>query len=83
MIFNIPNESTRKTDIQTWLDSKNIEWKKDMLKVELLEIISSVRKNYEMYKIDTLAAQHGHTILRLPPYHCELNPIENVCSQVK
>ena len=24
----------------------------------------------------TVAKEYGHEILRLPPYHCELNPIE-------
>ncbi|XP_049522635.1 uncharacterized protein LOC125945101 [Dermacentor silvarum] len=33
--------------------------------------------------IDTLAIAAGHEGVRLPPYHCELNPLELVCSQVK
>ena len=24
----------------------------------------------------TLLQEHGHQVLRLPPYHCDLNPIE-------
>ncbi|XP_072389297.1 traB domain-containing protein-like [Diabrotica undecimpunctata] len=27
--------------------------------------------------------QHGHRVLRLPPYHCQFNPIENVWSDSK
>lgn len=30
----------------------------------------------EEFIIDTIAEQHGHKILRLPPYHCQYNPIE-------
>ena len=30
-----------------------------------------------------MAEKRGITILRLPPYHCELNPIELVWAQVK
>ena len=26
--------------------------------------------------METAAKEYGHEILRLPPYHCELNPIE-------
>ena len=26
--------------------------------------------------METVAKEHGHEILHLPPYHCELNPIE-------
>ena len=36
-----------------------------------------------IYVIDNMALQHGHVVLRLPPYHCELNPIELIWSVVK
>lgn len=29
-----------------------------------------------LYVVDNMAKYAGHTVLRLPPYHCELNPIE-------
>ena len=35
------------------------------------------------YVVDEMAKAAGHEIVRLPPYHCELNPIELACSQVK
>ena len=47
-----------------------------MLKAELLTIVSSVKKQYQTFKIDTIDEKYGHKILRLPLYHCELNPIE-------
>lgn len=28
--------------------------------------------------MDQLAEKYGHKILRLPPYHCIFNPIENI-----
>ncbi|KAI8353524.1 DDE superfamily endonuclease-domain-containing protein [Mortierella sp. GBAus27b] len=30
-----------------------------------------------------IAKERGHTILKTPPYHCDLQPIEKVCSMVK
>lgn len=33
--------------------------------------------------VDTLAEEAGHTILVLPPYHFELNPIELIWAFVK
>lgn len=30
------------------------------------------------YTADKLAEEYGHSVLRLPPYHCIFNPIENV-----
>ena len=83
MLENIPTTSTRKAAIQAWLSSKGITWSSDMLKAELLSIVSNVRSQYESYQIDNLAALHGHTVIRLPPYHCGLNPIKLILSQVK
>lgn len=30
-----------------------------------------------------MASKQGHEVLRLPPYHCQLNPIELIWAQVK
>ncbi|XP_026746152.1 uncharacterized protein LOC113507498 [Trichoplusia ni] len=54
-----------------------------MIKAELIEIVKSHKSNYERYAVEELAAEYGVTILRLPPYHCELNPIELVWAQTK
>ena len=36
-----------------------------------------------MYVIDEIAKAAGHEVLHLPPYHCELNPIEMAWAHVK
>ena len=33
--------------------------------------------------MDEIARKHGHTVHRLPAYHCHLNPIELIWGQVK
>ena len=35
------------------------------------------------YTIDEIALEHGHMVVRLPPYHSELNPIELIWGQIK
>lgn len=35
------------------------------------------------YRTDEIIKDHGHIPLRLPPYLCELNPIELVWADVK
>lgn len=35
------------------------------------------------YKLDELLEAHGHNVLRLPPYHPELNPIEKIWAMMK
>ncbi|CAK9824015.1 hypothetical protein ANTRET_LOCUS2252 [Anthophora retusa] len=34
-------------------------------------------------RVNEIAERKNVTILRLPPYHCELNPIEMIWAQVK
>jgi transposase len=43
----------------------------------MLELIKkqNLRK---LYYTDQVAEQKGHNILRLPPYYCEFNPIEQI-----
>lgn len=35
------------------------------------------------YATDTYAREKNIEVLRLPPYHCKLNPIEMIWGQVK
>jgi len=79
----IPTSNSRKNVMQEWLTTHQIEWKEDMIKVELYELVKKHKQKFLKYKIDTLAEQRGHEVLRLPPYHCQLNPVEIVWSQVK
>ncbi|XP_077516593.1 uncharacterized protein LOC144127212 [Amblyomma americanum] len=76
-----PTKTTCKADIQLWLTKKGVPRSQDMVGAELLELSQKVNTPSVVYRIDTLAATHGHKVLRLPPYHCEFNPIELVWSQ--
>jgi len=35
------------------------------------------------YELDEIALTMGHEVIRLPPYHCQYNPIELIWAQVK
>lgn len=80
---SFPRTSWKKADIQQWLIEKDIYFQEDYLKTELLEVANSYKDTYDRFKIEDIADRHNVTVLRLPPYHCELNPIEMVWSQVK
>lgn len=83
LLEKLPTTSWRKDDIKQWLTSKNIPFDDDMVKKELLIITSEHKKRYVKYAVDEMAKLRGISVLRLPPYHCELNPIELVWAQVK
>ncbi|CAC5373445.1 unnamed protein product [Mytilus coruscus] len=71
----VPNTGSRKPEILAWLDRSNINYPENAIKAELLEFVKQ-NKPCSRYVIDELTAEHGHEVLRLPPRHCELNPIE-------
>ena len=54
----------------------------DCLKAELVEMLAKLAPA-PTYALDELAAEHGHEILRTPPYHPELQPIETCWAVVK
>ena len=77
-----PTRSCRKSDIIQWLEENNIPHDPTHTKSELLHQVKR-NKNRQVYIIDKIANEHGHKVVRLPPYHCHLNPIELVWAQVK
>lgn len=79
----IPNTNTKKQDIIKWLLEKGQIIDRPMVIPELLEMINKIKPQFHKYLIDELVETHNHKILRLPPYHCELNPIELAWASVK
>lgn len=53
------------------------------MKAELYNLIAYHKPREQSFKIDQLFEKHGHTVIRLPPYQPELNPIENIWAIIK
>lgn len=70
-----PIAQSSKERIFKWLDLNKIPCAKDCLKAELIEILNKISPE-PTYVIDEMARSHGHEIIRTPPYHPELQPIE-------
>lgn len=79
----IPVKGWNKQKIIDWLQSKGVSMDNSYLKKELLEKAAEIAPQYDRYLIDETAKSNGIEILRLPPYHCKLNPIELVWAQIK
>ncbi len=77
-----PNHSSKKEDIIKWLKRNEIPCQDDMLKSELTELCRRFA-NAPEFKLDKLAEEYGHTVLRTPPYHPELQPMETCWAIVK
>lgn len=78
-----PNSNSRKQVMMDWLSQRNIDHSPTMYKTQLYDLVLKNKQRFVEYKIDTILSQHGHTALRLPPYHPQFNPIENIWGIVK
>lgn len=78
-----PTSASRKADMIDWLSKQNIPFSETMLKPQLYTLIQLHKPRHKTFKIDSILAESGHSTLRLPPYHPDLNPIELVWSWLK
>ena len=62
--------------------AKNIQFTDTILKAELLELCK-LHKPAPVYRVDLVLKSAGHTAIRLPPYHADLNPIEMIWANLK
>ncbi|XP_022178621.1 uncharacterized protein LOC111039411 [Myzus persicae] len=79
----IPVSSWKKQDIMEWLKQKNIPVDNSYAKAELMNLVRKHKPEFEKYVVDEVAKAENKIVLRLPPYHYELNPIELAWSKVK
>lgn len=80
----IPNMSWKKQDIINWLEIKGqLINGNQLVKSQLIDQVEQLRPQYNTYVIDEYAKSKDIIVLRLPPYHCELNPIELAWASVK
>jgi transposase len=77
-----PVNSDNITTIRNWLKLNNISFKQNFKKSDLLKLVKENTFNYN-YNVDKIIRDSGQIPLRLPPYHCELNPIELIWAQLK
>jgi len=70
-----PTASIKKEKLREYISSQGEESSADMKKPELLKLAKFCFKK-EKTEIQQIAENNGHTVLYLPPYHPELNPIE-------
>lgn len=75
VVNKTPTSATKVAEIKLWLVQNNVQFSHSLRKPELLMLVKR-HKPDPIYEIDQILGDHGHTVVRLPPYHCDLNPIE-------
>lgn len=72
-----PTFASKKAELQNWLRCKNIDFETNMTKKQLWDKIKIYSAGQgRQFEIDEMLRRHGYEVLRLPPYHCQYNPIE-------
>ena len=82
MLEAVPTMSSRKQQVHDWLTAKGIDYPESALKRELFQLICASNPKPK-FVVDEMAKAVRHEVVRLLPYHCELNTIELAWSQVK
>jgi transposase len=78
-----PTSNSNKETMKNWFCVRNIPFCDNVSKEQLYEIIKAYKPKYKTFLVDEIMAANGHTVLRLPPYHPDLNPIELIWADVK
>ena len=80
----VPTMSSNKTMMTAWLEKHEIDHTAAKTKRDLLQLINNSEKSKAtIFRISHILEEHGHTSLRLPPYHPQLNPIELIWAEIK
>ena len=78
-----PISKWRKAQIQKWLSENNISFSPDALRSERWILCKRHRVEKTSKIVEEIAKKYGNKVLRLPPYHCELNAIELIWGDEK
>jgi transposase len=70
-----PTSKCSKERIWNWLIENKIPCDESSLKAELVAALKTLNP-VPVYEVDEIAKRNGHEVIRTPPYHPELQPIE-------
>ena len=80
---DFPVSKWKKSQFQDWLKDHKIPFRPDALRTELWMLCKIYRATNTSKVIDNIAKRYGHEVLRLPPYHCDLNAVELIWADEK
>lgn len=79
----VPTSCSRKAVMEKWLTDNGIPYNSTMLKLQLYNLILQNKSKNKIFNIDKVFEETAHTVLRLPPYKPDLNPINMVWARGK
>lgn len=76
-----PSFYSNRQDMMDWLQRHEIPFEGNMLKAQLYNLIKLYQP--KLHVVEGILKELGHEVLRLPPYYCDLNPVDNILNLVK
>ncbi|KAF4521002.1 hypothetical protein B566_EDAN002498, partial [Ephemera danica] len=58
------------------VEHRNIQFDQTLTKPDLLKLVNYYQDDRKRFVVDEIFKDHGHDVLRLPPYHFHFNAIE-------
>lgn len=78
-----PNKVWKKEDVRKWLTAKNVTFCPSETLAELHLRANAFVRSEARNDIDRIATQMGHEVIRIPPKHCQYNPMDFLWDRVK
>jgi transposase len=78
-----PSAYALKSDMISWLRNNGVDYNATMCKDSLYKLIVPLKPKEKAFKIYRILSDYGHTVVQLPPYMCNLNPIELAWAKIK
>ena len=75
---NTPTIKWRIDRLREWLKANKVDFPAKSKRPELYQLARMKAAENPRYKVDQMIKEAGHEVLRLPPYYCDLNPIERI-----
>jgi len=75
--------SSRKAEMIAWLEKNDVEFDPQSTNKILYNKIKPYQDQSAKTVLEDMAEKFGCEIIRLPPYHCQLNPIESIWGILK
>ncbi|XP_063585511.1 uncharacterized protein LOC134762951 [Penaeus indicus] len=80
--IKMPALNSNKSEILQWLGEHNIAHETSRTKYELIDLVRKTKSKL-VHVIDQMAHDAGHEVLRIPMFHCHLNPIELIWARLR
>jgi hypothetical protein len=75
--------SALKKEMIDWLEGHGVQCDTSARKATLYTIINSMKPKQKIFRVDKLLESYGHSVVRLPPYMCELCPVVLAWAKLK